>query len=484
MTNDGMPIEGSQHRAKRFRIQSALIGDKWIDDCLLLVENGLIVAVEKMSDDEMKSPASNHETIEGCVVPGVVNVHSHAFQRGFAGLSEFRTLLSTSSTSSTGAPQYDSFWSWRKLMYDFVWKLSPEDAYVIAKQVYLEMLAVGYTWVGEFHYLHNDKEGKQFQAVGEMSDALMNAAKDAGIGIRLLPTLYQQGGFGRELEAKQKRFELNEDQFVQLVVETNRKWKAEPHCQVGMAIHSLRAVDVSVGRRVVESIRSELPNCPIHIHVSEQLAELEECQAATGKTPINFLYDSFDVDESWCLIHATHANQSELSMIAQSGAVIGLCPTTEANLGDGIFPAEEFLAMNGRFAVGSDSHVAINLASELRTIEYGQRLSKHRRAVLGSESESVGARLFRSAAKWGGKAIGAQTGTLTIGNRADFLVVDSAHAAIAGVRSDRLLDRLVFCEHENPISKTFIAGESVDVRSRLDSHRNDFVQTMMALHGS
>ena len=468
MTDSRKRPHSNANFSKQFRIKSALIGTEWIDDCLLSVEDGLIVSVQPFAD----SNADNFDSIDGAVIPGVANVHSHAFQRGFAGLSEFRTS------------DHDSFWSWRTLMYEFVWKLTPEHAYVIAKQVYLEMLAAGYTWVGEFHYLHNDMNGERYSNAGEMSDVLMNAAMDAGIGIRLLPTLYQLGGFGREIEDKQKRFRLDEEQFIQLVSDIEQKWKTESLCQVGIALHSLRAVDVCAGQRVVDAIRPTSPRCPIHIHVSEQKAELEECKTATGKTPIELLYDSFDVDDCWCLIHSTHASPPELSLIAQSKAIVGLCPTTEANLGDGIFPSEEFLAMDGRFAIGSDSHVSINLASELRTIEYGQRLSKNRRAVLGTENESVGARLFRSAAVGGGKAIGVNTGSLAVGSRADFIVVDSEHAAIGGVTSDLLLDRLVFCEYGNPISKTYVGGEAIDAGSRMDNHRTEFLKTMKFLQSN
>ena len=423
------------------RFRAALVDGQWQDNVQISVSpDGLIERID--------SDVVSNESIENLIaLPGMVNVHSHAFQRGFAGLSEFRTAAN------------DSFWTWRKLMYDFVGRLTPDDVYATARQLYSEILAAGYTWVGEFHYLHNDFGGASYSNIGEMSDAIQRAAMDTGIGLCHLPVLYQRGGFGDEpIASGQDRFVLSNDQFCELVESCRSKWVDAANTKVGIALHSLRAVSVEAAVAAIEHVKRIDSQAPIHIHVAEQTAEIEACVATHRRRSVEFLFDSFPVDESWCLIHATHLSDRELEQIAASKAVVGLCPTTEANLGDGIFRAEEFLKLGGRICIGSDSHCSVDLREELRLLEYGQRLTTRRRAVLGTNDVSVGRNLYCHAAKEGARAIGINAGEISVGKRADFTLIDASHPAIDNVSGDRILDRLIFANIGNPIAGVVVGG--------------------------
>jgi len=426
-----------------FRFQSALVGDHWQNNVRITVgSDGLIESIESDVSDSDIEPI--------VAIPGIANVHSHAFQRGFAGLSEYRTAAN------------DSFWTWRKLMYDFVGRLTPDDVYSIAKQLYSEMLAAGYTWVGEFHYLHNDIGGATYANIGEMSDAITRAASDTGIGLCHLPVLYQRGGFDDEpIAPGQDRFVLSDDQFSELVEKCHSSLGDKPNAKVGIAIHSLRAASVHAATLAIDHLRKLDSAAPIHIHVAEQTAELDACQKTHGKRSVEFLFDNLPVDEHWCLIHSTHLNDQELKSIAESRAVVGLCPTTEANLGDGIFRAEEFLAAGGQISIGSDSHCSVDLREELRILEYGQRLTTRRRAVLGSDDVSVGRNLYCRAAKGGAQALGINAGEIAVGKRADFTLVDPLHPSIDGVEGDRILDRLIFANIGNPIAGVVVGGRKL-----------------------
>ena len=423
------------------RFRAALVDGQWQDNVQISVSpDGLIERID--------SDVVSNESIENLIaLPGMVNVHSHAFQRGFAGLSEFRTAAN------------DSFWTWRKLMYDFVGRLTPDDVYATARQLYSEILAAGYTWVGEFHYLHNDFGGANYSNIGEMSDAIQRAAMDTGIGLCHLPVLYQRGGFGDEpIASGQDRFVLSNDQFCELVESCRSKWVDAANTKVGIALHSLRAVSVEAAVAAIEHVKRIDSQAPIHIHVAEQTAEIEACVATHRRRSVEFLFDSLPVDESWCLIHATHLNDREIEQIAASKAVVGLCPTTEANLGDGIFRAEEFLKLGGRICIGSDSHCSVDLREELRLLEYGQRLTTRRRAVLGTNDVSVGRNLYCHAAKEGARAIGINAGEISVGKRADFTLIDASHPAIDNVSGDRILDRLIFANIGNPIAGVVVGG--------------------------
>ena len=424
---------------KTIHFKSALVGEEWIDDPVFSVDsNGMITNIATASANQQVS-----ESFDAVALPGMPNVHSHAFQRAFAGLSEFRTA------------DNDSFWTWRKLMYDFLLKLSPEDVYVIARQLYIEMLLAGYTWVGEFHYVHNDIQGNHYACLSELSDAVIRAANDVGIGICMLPVLYQRGGFDDQpLSKGQQRFQLGNEDFLKLFEDLSSH--KSDNFNLGIALHSLRAVCVDSAKHVIDNIPGDFK---IHVHVAEQTKEIEDCLAKHSKRSVQFLLDHFDVDQRWCLIHATHLDDAEVSGIAKSGAVVGLCPTTEANLGDGIFRAKDYLDAGGKISIGSDSHCSVDLREELRILEYGQRLQGRNRAVLGTSEKSVGRRLYQSTAAGGGQAIGVKTGSLQTGFRADFTIVDPNHPAIAGANGNALIDRLIFCNADDPIVGAIVGGQ-------------------------
>lgn len=464
---DEIPAEhGSVEEKISYQFQSALVGNCWVERPVITIAQGRIKQIQFPSAQlahPARQPAqvesatdSKPTVIEGVALPGMVNVHSHAFQRALAGLSDFRTS------------HQDSFWTWRTQMYDFVQSFEPEDVYRIAKQLYQELLSGGYTTVGEFHYLHTDEKGRPYSRLNELSVAVAQAAVDTGINFCFIPALYQRGGFGRPLEVGQKRFFLTVDSFFELIEQTEKEFGNLPNFHLAMALHSLRAVETSVGREVVQQFQAQYPGRPIHIHVAEQRKEVDDCLAATGKRPIEFLFDQFGIDENWCLIHCTQSLEHELSLIARSRAVVGLCPTTEANLGDGIFPAREFLSMGGRISVGTDSQVSNNPGAELRMLEYSQRLKHRERCVLATEQESVGRRLFFAVTAGGALATGISSapnrekaGTIAVGHRADLIVIDPNHPSIGGAQGDRLLDRWVFCDYGNPVSKTMVGGQWV-----------------------
>lgn len=426
----------------------------WQTNVSVTVAAGIITRIETLP-----KPGGSERLIDGVAIPAMTNVHSHAFQRAFAGLSEFRTSAQ------------DSFWTWRKLMYDFVGRLTPEDVFIIARQLYLEMLTAGYSWVGEFHYLHNSPSGSVYSNLGEMAEAVLQAARETGIGICLLPVIYQRSGFdSHSANESQRRFVLDNDQFFRLLEHCQSQTTEMPNAALGVAVHSLRAVGLDAIRSALDYRSRSLPGCPVHIHVAEQTKEVEDCLAVTGKRSVDYLCSNIEIDSSWCLIHATHLNQSEIAVIADSQAVVGLCPTTEANLGDGFFPAQLFLESGGQIAIGSDSHCSIDMREEIRILEYGQRLQRRQRAVLGTKTESVGRRLFRSCTRGGAQAIGVATGRIAVGCRADLLVVDDQHPSIAGAREDRLLDRLFFCNAGNPISSRMIQGTWIDESALTEKH--------------
>lgn len=303
-------------------------------------------------------------------------------------------------TERRGA-EADSFWTWREQMYRFVERLTPDDLEAIAAQAYMEMLEAGFTWVAEFHYLHHQPDGRPYDNVAEMAERIVAAASDTGIGLTLLPVLYRQSGFGgKPATAAQRRFLNDRDSYARLM-ETK-----VPGGRIGIAPHSLRAVTLDD----LEWAAATWPGQPAHIHVSEQTREVEDCLAAHGRRPIDLLMDSVPVDEHWCLVHATHADAGERARIAKAKAVVGLCPITEANLGDGLFEVPDFLAQGGRFGVGSDSNVRLSAADELRTLEYGQRLIRRQRNVLGVPDRSTGRHLFEAALAGGAQAAGMEVG--------------------------------------------------------------------------
>lgn len=360
---------------------------------------------------ETGASAAGAQRVGSLLLPALPNAHSHVFQRLIAGLTERQD------------DPADDFWSWREAMYAGAGLLDPDALYKVAAFTYGEMLAAGYGQVCEFHYVHNDAEGRPYAPAAAMAQALIGAAQDTGIALTLLPTLYQRGGFdGRPLAARQRRFGLTLEAFVRLVEDLRRAEHAR--LRIGMAIHSLRAVAPAELAALLAS--PVAASGPIHIHIAEQMAEVEQCVAALGSTPIRWLYDHAEVDARWTLVHATHADLAETGQMARSRAVLGLCPTTEANLGDGLFPLRAYLDQGGVLAIGSDSHVEIDPVGELRLAEYGQRLSERRRNRCASPRDPlVALNLWRAALAGGAQAADLPVGAIAVGRSADLLAVQA-----------------------------------------------------------
>jgi formimidoylglutamate deiminase len=405
--------------------------DLWFDHALL--PDGWACAVrvrmtgERISAVEIGAEPAPGDERHFAAMPGLCNVHSHGFQRGMAGLSERR-----------GRPD-DDFWSWREIMYRFLDRLSPEDIAAITAQAYVEMLESGFTRVGEFHYLHNQIDGSAYADPAETAGAIVAAAQDTGIGLTLLPVFYAHSDFGgADPKPGQRRFVSDVDGFAKLVESARDKLTGDMN--LGIAPHSLRAVTPGE----LTAILPLAQGGPVHIHAAEQTGEVTASLAWSGQRPIEWLLDHADVDRRWCLIHATHLTPEEVDRLAASEAVAGICPVTEANLGDGIFPAERYLAAGGRFGIGTDSNILVGAPGELRALEYSQRLSERRRAVLADESvPSVGERLFTRALAGGAQALGVEAG-IVVGGMADIVSLDADHPALFGATSDTLLDRWIF----------------------------------------
>jgi formimidoylglutamate deiminase len=380
------------------------------------------------------------------VVPGMVNLHSHAFQRALGGLAE----------KAGDGP--DSFWTWRELMYRFAARITPEQMEAIAAQLYAECLRHGYTSVCEFHYIQRDAHGGLYVRPAEMAERVAAAAHQAGIGITLLPVLYSHSGFGeRPLGPEQQRFRTDVPTVLRIAeaLEPLRGGQLE----VGAAPHSLRAASAAQ----VRELASGLPAArPLHIHVAEQQAEVEQSLAYSGMRPVRYLMEQAAIDARWCLVHATHLDAGEISMLAQSGAVAGLCPTTEANLGDGIFPLQPYIEAGGRLGIGSDSHVSQSPVEELRWLEYGQRLARQRRNVAATHRQrDVAQFLWQAALAGGAQACGRSVGALEAGRRADLLVLDGAHPNLEGLEEEDVLGRLLFCGNDNLVRDVLAGGHWV-----------------------
>jgi len=415
--------------------ETALLREGWARHVTVRVgDDGLIAAVEA---DSAPAPDARRESVG---LPGMANLHSHAFQRGMAGLAE------RAGTSD------DSFWTWREVMYHFLDRLSPDDVETIASQLQVEMLEAGFTVVGEFHYLHNDVDGRPYANPAELAERIVAAAAATGIGLTMLPVLYQHGTFGGAPPSPgQRRFIMTPDAVLTLAGGLAAQ---HPGLVVGMAPHSLRAVTPASLREVVAGTGDG----PLHIHAAEQVKEVEDCLAWSGRRPVRWLLDEVGLDERWCLIHCTHLDDGEVRDLAASGAVAGLCPVTEANLGDGIFRGTDYRAAGGRFGVGSDSHIRVDLADELRSLEYSQRLRDRLRNRLAAPGTSVGRTLFAAAAAGGAQALQQPTGVIAPGMRADIVTLDPSHPALAGKGGDDLLDGWLFAAGRSPVASVYAGG--------------------------
>ena len=393
----------------------------------------------------------------GILLPAPVNLHSHAFQRAMAGMTERR-----------GEDPSDTFWTWRRLMFRFLDRLDPDDVEAIAAFVQMEMLEAGYAAVGEFHYLHHRPGGAPYDDLAEMSGRIAAAAADTGIGLTLLPVLYEHGGCdGRPLGPGQVRFGNDPDRFQRLFEAARLALGPLPgDARIGVAPHSLRAVS----RDGLAFAAALDPGAPLHMHLAEQVAEVEEVRAAWGMRPVEWLLANHDVDSRWCLVHATQMEPHETEALAGSGAVVGLCPITESSLGDGIFDARRFLAHGGRFGIGSDSNIRISLAEELRTLEYSQRLRDRVRAAVATPDKSTGRVLFETAAHGGAQAAGRDGGAIEAGRIADLVALDADATDLLGKDGDAVLDSYIFAGDDRMVADVWSAGRHVVTAGRHRRH--------------
>jgi formimidoylglutamate deiminase len=413
---------------------TALLPEGWAKDVRVRVEEGRIAEVTA------GVPAQGH----GVILPAPVNLHSHTFQRAMAGMTEGRTA------------GQDSFWTWRALMYRFLERLSPEDVQAIAAQAMVEMAEAGFSGLAEFHYLHHPVGGGTYADPAEMSGRIVVAAKETGFGLTHLPVIYEQGGVdGRALAGGQLRFGTSPDVYAAVLDGARRALTALPDAVLGVAPHSLRAVSQGTLKRA-----AGMTDGPVHIHIAEQVAEVTEVQSAWGARPVDWACANLPLDGRWCMIHATQMTPAETAALARTGAVAGLCPITEANLGDGIFDAPGWLAAGGALGVGTDSNVRISLAEELRVLEYSQRLNLKARAVM-ADSRSTGRRLWDGAAQGGAQAAGRASGTIAVGQWADLLALDTGDLRLEGLQGDQLLDAFVFAGRDGLITGLWSAGRHI-----------------------
>ena len=418
-----------------FYCQRALLTDGWARNVRITIDMDRFGSIERGVSPE---PA---DLRCGIALPGLPNLHSHAFQRGMAGLAERRGRTA------------DSFWTWREVMYRFLDRLTPDDLQAIAALAYCEMMESGFTRVGEFHYLHHDPAGMPYDGAA-MAQAIAAAADETGIALTLLPVFYAHGDFGGAAPLPaQRRFVCDVDGFARLIEASGAAISALPDAVLGLAPHSLRATTAAE----LTALCAMAGAAPIHIHVAEQQREVESCIAWSGARPVRWLLDHAPVDARWCLVHATHMDANETVAMARSGAVAGLCPITEANLGDGLFPAPAFLAAGGSYGLGSDSNVRIDAAEEMRWLEYGQRLASRSRNVLATREESTGGAVFRAALAGGAQALGAPAG-IAEGLPCNFFTLNDSHPALIAADGDGCLDGWVFAAGGAAIDSVWQSG--------------------------
>jgi formiminoglutamate deiminase len=419
-----------------FFLPTALLPTGWARNVRLTVADGTITAVAP------DAAADNATRLPGIALPGMPNLHSHAFQRGMAGLAQ----------------RGGDFWSWRKVMYRFLAVLTPDDIETITALAYMEMLEAGCTAVAEFHYLHHAPDGTEYANPAETSARIAAAAEQTGIGLTLLPVFYAHGGFNAAPPAPgQRRFVTDLDRYAALLEAAQCAIATLPDARLGLAPHSLRAATAPELAALVTLAAGRV----LHIHVAEQLREVEDCLAATGARPVQHLLASAPIDDRWCVIHATHMTAAETTALAATGAVAGLCPITEADLGDGIFPALAWRDAGGRFGIGTDSNTAISAAHELRLLEYGQRLAHRARTLLAPHGVSTGRHLWDQATRGGAQALDRRIGALAPGHRADIVILDPSHPALTGRTDDAILDALIFAAATPCITDVLVAGRHV-----------------------
>ncbi|MDP1702774.1 MAG: formimidoylglutamate deiminase [Aestuariivirga sp.] len=448
----------------KFRFTSALTSSGWQKDVAVVVDqNGMIENIE--------TDAKDGTPIRGIAIPAAPNVHSHAHQRLMVGLAE------------RAGPGADSFWTWREAMYGFALKLSPDDLEAVAAQAYVEMLKAGFSCVGEFQYLHHQPDGSPYDEPAEMSLRCISAAEQAGIAITMLPTLYNYSGFGGQASTVgQRRFVNGAERFLEIYGTLKAVCKASPLRRLGISPHSLRAVTPDLLKTVLNGITDD---ARVHIHVAEQTKEVDDCVAWSGKRPVEFLLDQFDVSSRWCAIHATHMTGNETQRLAKSGVIAGLCPTTEANLGDGIFQANSFKKQGGAVAIGSDSQITISPAEDLRMLEYSQRLrDRTRNALASGAGASTGRSLLDAILKGGAACLDQPMGVIAVGKRCDITVLADGHPAMIGREGDAALDTWIFSAGNAAVKDVIVGGSHlVKDRRHIDEDRiqEKFTETVRRL---
>jgi formiminoglutamate deiminase len=417
-----------------------LTADGWRSSVRLQLQGGRIATLQT---EVAAEPGDERHAV---LVPALGNLHSHAFQRGMAGLAEI------------AGDAADSFWSWRDVMYRFALRMNPDQLEAIAAQAYVEMLEAGFGRVGEFHYLHHDADGAHYADIGEMAGRIAAAAEMTGLGLCLLPVFYAHSSFGGAAPGNAQRRFINSLDSYQRLLERCRQL---PAATVGVAPHSLRAVT----KDELLAVADMAGPAPIHIHIAEQTKEVDECVGWSGRRPVAWLLENAPVDARWCLVHATHVDAQEIAGMAQAGAVVGLCPVTEANLGDGVFPLPDLLSHAGRFGVGTDSNVHIGVAAELSLLEYSQRLALRARNVVKRGHQSTGRAIMELALAGGAQALGG-AGRIEQGAAADFVSLDSQHPALCSRDHDALLDAWIFASAGNLVDCVWMAGSKVVASGR------------------
>lgn len=484
-----------------FFATQAWVQGAWAFDVLLAVDaNGHWSQVQANTPADQRVGA---QILSGPVLPGVVNAHSHAFQRAIAGLTERRTIkgawtlggsalvkeepaqragLTEAMEQSPQAPNIltssDNFWTWREKMYSAALRIGPAQLEAIATQLYVELLQGGYTQVCEFQYLHNDLNGAPYADPAEMSLALVRAAQRAGIGLTLLPTLYMRAGFGEpSLRDDQRRFASTPESIARIVESVLRQTGGDARIQVGVALHSLRAVSPPALQSLADYARAAA--LPVHIHIAEQTQEVDDCLIHTGQRPIEWLLDHAEVDARWNLVHATHTTAAELAGVQARGASIVICPSTEANLGDGVFNLPGYVALRGAWSIGSDSHVTRAWTEELRLLEYSQRLALRQRNITAQacRTQSTAAALLQGALAGGAAASGCALAGLAVGQRADFVTLPPDAQALLGIAADYVLDALLFSSPSPAMQQVVVAGQVLP----LQAQSGNFAQAMHAL---
>ena len=425
---------------KHIFAKKALLPNGWSNNVIIEIDqSGLISNVTENNNHKVDAYLN-----EEIILPAMNNLHSHSFQRAMAGLTEARS------------PQgNDSFWSWRNLMYQFLDVLNPEEIFSITLFSQMEMLQSGYVGVGEFHYLHNQIGGTKYDNIAELSEKVLEASAESGMSICLLPVIYERGGCdNRELEGGQLRFHNNFDTFEELYNQIKVFLSKNENFSLGVAAHSLRAVKNETLNKIID-----LTNGPIHIHAAEQVKEVEEITSFYKMPPVEFLFKNFDINKRWCLVHCTQMSELETDLLSKSGAVAGLCPVTEANLGDGIFNGFQYNERKGLYGIGTDSNINISLTEELKTFEYSQRLLNKKRAVISNQKKSTGRKLFDDCLEGGARALQINNGKIQKGFNADLISLPNTNNELDGLEDDKILDYWIFASRENDVQKLWNKGK-------------------------